>query len=1515
MILYGIFRMQSVQEFISSKITGYLSDKINTKVSLKGIDISIFDHIILEKLYIEDQRQDTLLYVDYLGVSIDDLDISDELVEIGKISLKKLDFNLKFDTASQMNLQFIIDAFTDSTAVDTTETASEFNWKIKCRKINIENSSFSYFVSDTASHISGMNYSDIKLSPINMYASDFSFHKNIIKLKLDSLNLSDKSGLKLKKLNSEILYSDTCIDLSNGSLITPYSNIYFKNLSLHYASTDDFGDFLNKVKLNVQISDSTVLSMKDGVFFEPRLSIITQDIKLAANLFGVVNDLNTKLLRIKYGNNTKLKTRFTIKGLPDIDKTVFKVKIDTLTASIDDLNSVKSFDNPAKPMVELPASMKSIGKIYYRGIIKGRADNLKSQGRLITDIGNIDAMLNLVQHKNGTMNINGNLRGKQLAISDIIENKSIGKFDIKDTLNINITKSGDIEGVSTGIANNIELLGYKYNHIDFKAILAKNEYKGNVKIDDPSVKASLSGNYSTKDTVPIISFDTRIDKFHPYKLNLYSDTFFTAKLKMDGKIRGIDPDKLTANLNCRIGEIKNKQGSITNKDIKIDSKYTEIDSTHVINLISDIIDVNLKGRLKLSTIAQSSQQYLYGIMPSLADTSVTLVENKDSLYAALDRDNNFDFKITIKDLSGIDTMFMSGIKIAEGTGLSGKFNLKPNNLNLQGYCPSINVSGTKVEEIIINGANPDNKIDVYTSIGKIYLSESSAINNSLIHSQLIDDKAKLKLVWNSFLDSLNYNGDFSLTAFLEKRDTIAPLIKLQLDSSTFAFENNQWIIRSNEMSIDTGRIDLGHILARSSNQETIDVSGIISKSQQDTLKLLLDKIKLSSFNNFVENLGIELHGTAYGKSEIAGVLGNLRVNSVDSIVGLKIDDYEVGDVRMRAKWDNKHSLLNLYTETQLFSTKNMILKGAYNVEKDSLDMNLTVTRFPFNTISPFVASYMSKIRGKISGNLHIEGSSKKPEINAGLKFIRAGFKVNYLNTTYTFTDSLFIDKNMIKLKRMKINAGRNSFAWLSGKLAHKNFENIKLNLSVEPHNFLFLDTQETDSSLFYGRVYASGRINVNGDPDNMDVDIKLKTERGTRFFLPLTSSSEVSENKYITFVKRDSSRQEVVVEQKVDLSGININCQLQATSDAEMQIIMDETVGDVIKVRGMGNLDLQVNKVGDISLYGTYTVTKGDYLFTLQNLVNKKFIVDRGSTIRWYGNPYEAEMNMTALYKIRKVPLYDLMQDVAFKERKTNVECKLGMKGYLSNPRISFGLNVLDADEIVNSSIHRLDQNDLNQQILSLLLLGEFQPLPGLRSDDASSGSDAISNNAIEMLSNQLTNWLSKISDDFDIGINYKKGGEMSSDEVEMALSTQLFNDRVSINTNVGVSGSGNTEVSETEKKSANKIVGDVEIEVKLNKKGSLRAKVFNRTNQRNAESSDKSLYTQGVGIFFRKEFRTVGELITDLWKTVTFQNVKKKKKLKKKKRSERRKNRKNRKNKSATQNKDIEKEERGEEL
>jgi hypothetical protein len=115
------------------------------------------------------------------------------------------------------------------------------------------------------------------------------------------------------------------------------------------------------------------------------------------------------------------------------------------------------------------------------------------------------------------------------------------------------------------------------------------------------------------------------------------------------------------------------------------------------------------------------------------------------------------------------------------------------------------------------------------------------------------------------------------------------------------------------------------------------------------------------------------------------------------------------------------------------------------------------------------------------------------------------------------------------------------------------------------------------------------------------------------------------------------------------------------------------------------------------------------------------------------------------------------------------------------------------------------------------------------------------------LLSNQLNGWLSKINKDFDIGINYQPGSNLTEDEIEVALETQLFNDRLSIDGNFGVRGTSSQQ-------NTSSVVGDINVEYKMTNDGRFRVRAFNRTNDISF-LEDNAPYTQGVGVFYRKEF------------------------------------------------------------
>ncbi|MDQ3190484.1 MAG: translocation/assembly module TamB, partial [Bacteroidota bacterium] len=370
-------------------------------------------------------------------------------------------------------------------------------------------------------------------------------------------------------------------------------------------------------------------------------------------------------------------------------------------------------------------------------------------------------------------------------------------------------------------------------------------------------------------------------------------------------------------------------------------------------------------------------------------------------------------------------------------------------------------------------------------------------------------------------------------------------------------------------------------------------------------------------------------------------------------------------------------------------------------------------------------------------------------------------------------------------------------------------------------------------------------------------DITAKSEKGTVFYIPLTGTEEITVSNFITFINKDTTVVQVKDGYQVDLTGIQMNFEFDLTPDAEVQVIFDPKIGDVIKGKGRGHLTMEINTLGKFSIFGEYIIEEGDYLFTLMNVINKRFKVEKGGTIKWTGDPYNAQVDINAIYRLR-TSLYDLGQYIDTTKKRVPVNVMLKMKEDLLSPDIHFDIKLPGADEITKNQLRTLlyNEQELNQQVFALLTLNRFVPplsSGGGNSENSHAGIHTTS--STELLSNQLSNWLSQISNEFDVGVNYRPGDDISSQELEVALSTQLLNDRVILDGNVGVSNNQAVATQQT-----NNMVGEFNVEYKISEDGRFRVRGFNRPNGAN-QIYVNSNYTQGVGLFYRVEFNSFGEL------------------------------------------------------
>jgi hypothetical protein len=296
------------------------------------------------------------------------------------------------------------------------------------------------------------------------------------------------------------------------------------------------------------------------------------------------------------------------------------------------------------------------------------------------------------------------------------------------------------------------------------------------------------------------------------------------------------------------------------------------------------------------------------------------------------------------------------------------------------------------------------------------------------------------------------------------------------------------------------------------------------------------------------------------------------------------------------------------------------------------------------------------------------------------------------------------------------------------------------------------------------------------------MDINARTERGTVFNLPLSGTSDVNEQNYVTFQSVDGAKtsEKRTKTRKIEAKGYELNFNLEVTPEAEARLLFDPKVGDIISGNGNANLRLVVTEAGEFNVFGEYQIDKGEYLFTLQNIINKKFLVQKGGLISFKGDPYDADINLTAVYRVR-TPLYQLVKNIdstAAVKRPIDVDATMMLTDKLMKPRISFDILLPNSDDqtrnLLKSQI--VNEDDLNRQVFSLVVFRSFMPSQNGVATVAPIGN--VGSNVSELLSSQLSNMLSQLSSDVNLGVNYVQGGTGIGDQVNVNLSAQLFNDR-----------------------------------------------------------------------------------------------------------------------------------------
>jgi len=1438
--LYSFFHSSSLQTATVSAVAVWLSNELKTEVSLGAIDLEPLSKLVLRDLMIRDLHGDTLLFVKELKVSEIDYSISRNKVFIDWLSLSKARINLiQYPGEEDMNFQFIADYFDSG----KKSTAPSKPFMLSANRVIILDTDFSYDYRHDTTSFYGVDFNHIHTKKFNGVFSGLDIIDDSVKTKIELLSLYEKSGFSIYRLNGDFNISSHQMRLDNMILSTNHSYIR-SDLKFKTASWDDYNDFENKVVMDGRFSE-TRLEFNDISWFTSELRGINKSIVFTGHITGPVANMRGKNMDISFGELTRLKANVGIVGLPDVDSTRLRMDISSLRTCLADLEGIPIPPFTDKEYLDLPSNFSLFGHIFFEGVFDGYFHDFRTKGNLNTDIGEFVADIGL-NSAGEQITYDGEIKATNFQLGYFYDvESSLGYLDADLSLKGKGITLRDLEMEVGGDIARLDLLGYNYTAIKLQGMLTGTSFKGAFNTKDAHLDLSFNGLVDFSRRLPRFRFDADIGKADLAALKfLPADIDLALKTKAKVDFEGDHPDNITGYFLLAKTQLSGRGEIAELGDVSLNMEAGE-KGKHV-SINSDALNLDLRGNYLLSAMDLPVKKIIGHYLPNLSWAANT----KDHHEA------DFTFSIKTANIDELSRMFLKGIEIEPNTEVQGSLKESQNFLRLDVNAPFLRINQRDYNGIVFHANTENNRLNLDSRLTMLQISDSTRIDNFYLNGSAVNNHLDCSLGFKNNSVKQNY-AEFATTADLTATD----YLEATFNKAELMIEDSLWSISSgNRLKTNFSRINLRDMIFRHNSQEVvIDSEEDLNKDM--VLNFRFKNFQLGNLNPLLKAQDIRAEGILEGSASFSGFETHLVFTSSLAFTGLKFNGEGVGDGSVVSVWNSRDESISVNGRFMRGQLPTLAVRGFYypNRKENDLDFEINLQKTQLKLFEQYVTGIFSDLRGYVSGDIFLSGSSSAPVLRGELEVIKGNAKVDYINTSYSFNGKVVFTDGLIDLQNIAVFDEKGHEAILSGNFKHRYFKDIMMDIRLKAKDMMCLNTTETMNNLFYGNAFASGQMRFHGDLDHIQLDIVAKSEAGTLINIPLSGPEEITESGMVRFVKREARKESVQDAYKVDLSGIAMNLELEITPAAEVKMIFDSKIGDVIQGTGKGNLKMTISPSGDFNMFGDYQINTGSYLFTLQNVINKKFRISEGGLITWTGDPYNADINLEAVYRLR-TSLYDVLPNDSSKQR-IPVECKLRMTDKLMNPNIKFDIDLPNSDDRirndVRSAININNETELNKQVFSLLMLGRFFP----PTDRPATGSLGLTQNTSELLSSQLSNWLSQTNEFVNLGVRYQAGDQITSQELQLAMSTQLFNERLSIDGQFGVTNNPSR---------ASNLIGDVNVDYKINADGRFRVKAYNQTND-NMLFTNQGPYRQGVGVFYREEFDTFNELMSIYARKISF--------------------------------------------
>ncbi|TDB68175.1 translocation/assembly module TamB domain-containing protein [Arundinibacter roseus] len=1454
----------SVQTYLTQKVVQKLSKAMGYPLGIERINVKWLDVISLEGVSVKDSLSQPMIDVGRIDINFNIWTIienSSREIHLDEVTLYQPNVRLVKTQNGYLNMDYFISRINQMVQPsDTTNSIPNQNIPFTIGKATLTDAVFHY--DDPREPYtrspSVFDYYHFELRDLNVQLQDFLVLGDTIQFVAKDLTTIDRqSKLKVHDLDTRFMYCAKKIELASlsayigGSYLTNY-------LSFNYDKPSDFGDFNQKVRMIAHFENSRIFSDDLGLFHEYLLTL-NETWRLSGDFDGAVDNFIVRNTDLRFGKGSRLSGDFGFKGLPDFWSTTMKFNL--VSSRIETQDLVQYY-----PETDLHETFGKFGLVEIDGTFAGTAVDFDLKSNVRTEIGNLATDMLFHINDRYTSTYNGFLKTAGLNIGLLFDRpQSLQKLDFSGKI---VGKGFDITTASANLDATVTRLGfnqYDYRNIQLRGNLQKAYFNGQVSSADTNLTFNLDGEIDLSAAQNTFDLQGVVQKANLMALGFSAEPL-TLQTQIDAQIEGNTVDELVGRarfLNTFLLTPRNSRNLVMDTLLITSSQQP---NERTIEVGTEFLDARFSGNFvisealeDLSGLLQEYKLYFWG--NESARRTYYARKNKEHV----DRNYSVLYAIQGKNVSKLLDFVYPDLAIFGKNRVEGIFRMG----NTAFLSTAAQIDTLKI------GTNQflDAEVDITTSkfvrSAEVLASALITSKNQKINTLAPTERLDIEAIWDK--DHIDFTSGLRQTNSANRANLngevrfLANGFSLRLNRSNLFLLDEVWNVNPTNLITISGKRTEFSNLSLQSGKQRISLNGEMNNDSTRNLNFEIRNFRLSTLNPVFET---QLGGIMDGTAELHDMFNYSELSSDFKVEGLSYENYELGNFSGSGEWDQLLGQFSIDAHLEKNLSRVFTLSGNYdpNRRENSLNLKADFNGTSLKIIEPFSEGLVSDVSGTAKGVVTVKGTPENPILNGQVKIDQGRLTFDYLQSVLSFADVVTFSESEIATKNMLVTDQEGNTATVRGGVYHDGFKLFSLGFNADMRNFKILNTTLKDNDLFYGTAYVSGKASLYGPIDNLTIEADVTSNKGTRMYIPLDGATEVTTQDYIQFVsamiKNDSLGSQNAERRSMDVGGIKMDFNFNITPDAYCEIQLDRQAGDIIKAYGRGLLNMKVDTKGDFTMAGNYEIERGDYTFTFQNALNKKFTIKPGSRLTWSGDPYGALLDVQAGYT-QLASLSGVLPGLSTTgntasdliARRYPVEVTIALTDRLLSPTIGYDLAVKEYPSsgeyrsAVAAFESRLksDEQELSRQVSSLILFNQLLSPQDVFLAQPNQSQSFIGNSISELVSNQISKWASALNENLEVGVTGLSLDQNAFDNLQLRFSYRFLNDRFRV-TRDGRFTYGSNQYDATS------LLGEWTLEYWMSQSGSVRLKAYNR-NIQSPLLLNNALTTGGVSMQFTHSF------------------------------------------------------------